>query len=1185
MPGQHTEAAFETAIEAHLTSAGGYTSGDRRAFDSERCLDTTAFLAFVQATQLDEWAYLEGLQEDQAAQTLLDDLCRALDSEHEGCLSVIRHGFKCFGRRFRAAYFAPASGMNPETQRRYAENRLTITRQVRYSARHGNTVDVLLGLNGIPVATAELKNPITGQSWRDAVRQYENDRDSGDLLFQFKKRALVHFAVDPDEVYMTTRLAGRNTRFLPFNRGCDDGAGNPDNPGGCKTAYLWEEVLERTSFLDILARFLHLQIEEKRLGKRKVKREAMIFPRYHQRDCVRTLVGRVLDEGVGNNYLVQHSAGSGKSNTIGWLVHRLASLHDDRDEKVFDSIVVVTDRVVLDQQLQNTIYQFEHRQGVVEKIDRDSAQLARALESGVLIVVTTLQKFPFVTDKLGDLLRRRYAVVIDEAHSSQGGEAATELKGILGGASIHEEARREAEQQGLPDHEEQVLRTMAKRGRQPNISFFAFTATPKYKTLEVFGRRGADGKPEPSHLYTMRQAIEERFILNVLENYTTYKTYYRLVKAIADDPEVDKRKAARALARFMSLHPHNIAQKTEVIVEHFRRFTMHRIGGKAKAMVVTASRLHAVRYKRGFDRYIATKGYSGIATLVAFSGTVIDPDAPDVHYTEVEMNRGIREKELPERFGSEDYQVLLVAEKYQTGFDQPLLHTMYVDKRLAGIQAVQTLSRLNRTHTGKEDTFVLDFVNEPEEILKAFAPYYRQTLIGEQAEASHLYELQAKLDAHHVYYRSEVDEFARIFYRPTQAPTDHGRMNACLDPAVRRYDDLDDEERQDFLKVLVAYCNLYAFLSQVIPFQDSDLEKLYSFVRFLLTKLPQGDHGPLYDFDDDVALKYYRLRKLSEGSIDLEAGEGGEVSGPVEVGTKADHAGTIELSQLIEILNERFGTDFKPGDQLFLESIREDAAADPEIRQAALANTMENFGYVFRKTLEGLFIDRMEQNEDITARFINDPEFQNVVGQHMLRRVYEQVRSERARVSTAGAEPFVRIDPRDEEKFHRCVPLVTLKAAAGAFGDGRRVDPDGWVVPQAPRRLTRGMFVAQVLGRSMEPRIPDGAWCLFRSPVTGSRQGRILLVQHRAIEDPDSGGSYTVKRYESDKQADGDGGWKITAIRLVPENPAFKTIVLSGEDDEEISAIAELLDVLPAALAPMNHDSTAIVRESRDRGW
>jgi len=1012
----YTEATFEAAIEHSLTTDGGYKHGDPNNFDRERCLDPTVLIPFIKETQAAEWEYLTNLRKEHTEETLLDDLSRALNSEHEGCLMVLRHGFKCFGKLFRVAYFAPASSMNPETKRLYEANRLTVTRQLQYSEKHNKTLDLVLSLNGIPVATAELKNPMTGQTWRNAVHQYKNDRDQNDLMFRFGKRALVHFAVDTVEVRMTTRLSGRNTHFLPFNKGNGTGAGNPENPGSYKTAYLWEQVLERDSFMDILARFVHLQVEEKRVGGKKIRKEVMIFPRYHQLDSVRKMVLDARAAGTGNNYLVQHSAGSGKSNSIAWLAHRLASLHNDRDEKVFDSVIVITDRRVLDQQLQSIIYQFEHKQGVVQKIDRDTKQLVMALANGVPIVISTLQKFSFIVEQIqklhknkdtsydlldddGILPARNYAVIIDEAHSSQGGESATDLKGTLAASQIRDKAADYAAEHNLPDYEEEILRTMAERGHQPNISFFAFTATPKYRTLEVFGKPGADGKPEPFHLYSMRQAIEEEFILDVLRNYTTYKTYYRLIKSIEDDPEVDKKKAARALARFMSLHPHNIAQKTEVMVEHFRTFVRHRIGGRAKAMVVTSSRLHAVRYKQEFDKYIAEKGYTGIKTLVAFSGTVIDPDIPGKEYTEVGMNDGIREKELPERFASDEYQVLLVAEKYQTGFDQPLLHTMYVDKRLSGVQAVQTLSRLNRTHPGKEDTFVLDFVNEPDEILAAFQQYYEQATIGDRAEPRQLYELQAKLDAEQVYYKAEVEEFCRIFYKPRINPTpaDHAKMNACIDPAVNRWLGLDEDVQEEFLKVLVAYRNLYAFLSQVIPFQDSDLEKLYSYIRFLLTKLPRGGSRDVYNLDDDVALKYYRLQKISEGVIDLHAGvDPTPISGPTSVGTGVSHEEMIELSQLIDILNERFGTEFKPADQLFLDSIREDAAADTTLREAAMANTMENFGYVFLKALEGLFIDRIDQNEEITAKFMNEREFQEIVGKNLLKQVYEQIRSEEA---------------------------------------------------------------------------------------------------------------------------------------------------------------------------------------------
>ena len=651
---------------------------------------------------------------------------------------------------------------------------------------------------------------------------------------------------------------------------------------------------------------------------------------------------------------------------------------------------------MLDKQLQDTIYQFEHKQGVVEKIDENSSQLAEALAAGVPIVVTTLQKFPFVTEKIGELPQRRYAVIVDEAHSSQSGESASKMKEVLSGTSLAEYAAAEAADEGADDYQEAVIKAMAARGRQDNLSFFGFTATPKYKTLEVFGRPGADGRPEPFHLYSMRQAIEEGFILDVLANYTTYKTYYGLVKSAAEDPEVEKKEAAKALARFMSLHPYNLAQKTEVMVEHFRAVTKHKIGGRAKAMVVTPSRLHAVRYKQTFDAYLKEHGYADIRTLVAFSGEVSDPDLSGVSYTEVAMNEGIREKQLPEKFAGDEYHLLIVAEKYQTGFDQPLLHTMYVDKRLSGVQAVQTLSRLNRTAPGKEDTFVLDFVNDPEEIYRSFQPYYERTLVGEQATPEQLYALQRELDEAQVYHHAEVEGFCKVFFRPTSAQTsaDHAQMNAWLDKAVQRFKERGEEEREEFRGRLTAFRNLYAFLSQVIPYADSDLEKLYTFVRFLIPKLPKKDGGRQYHFDDEVSLKYYRLQKISEGGIELVKGEEGALDGPTEVGTAQVSEEKVHLSKLIEIINERFGTSFTEADELFFSQIREEAVADEQLQQAAVANEMDAFKLVFDRALEGLFIDRMDQNQSITARFLDDRDFRGAVSRYLLKQVYEQIRGE-----------------------------------------------------------------------------------------------------------------------------------------------------------------------------------------------
>lgn len=534
---------------------------------------------------------------------------------------------------------------------------------------------------------------------------------------------------------------------------------------------------------------------------------------------------------------------------------------------------------------------------------------------------------------------------------------------------------------------------MAKRGRQSNLSFFAFTATPKHKTLAVFGRNGG-----PFHRYTMRQAIEEEFILDVLKHYTTYATYFKLLKACDDDPNVERKKAAKALARFLKLHPHNIAQKTEVMVEHFHSVTLHKIGGHAKAMVVTGSRLEAVRYKQSFDRYIKDKGYP-IKTLVAFSGTVVDDEIPDVSYTEVGMNEGIKEKELPEKFATPEYRVLLVAEKYQTGFDQPLLHTMYVDKRLAGIQAVQTLSRLNRIHPLKEDTFVLDFVNDREEIREAFKTYYEGAEMGEEVEPARMYQIKAELDASGIYLAEEVHRFCEIYFKPKQRQSalDHQDMNAALDPAVSRFSVLQQEKEDEaelWRGKLQAFRNLYGFLSQVIPYQDSDLEKLYVFLRHLYRKLPRRRTGPAYNFDDEVRLDYYRLQKISEGSISLREGIARALDGPTEVGTGMVREEPVSLSRLIDIVNERFGTDFNQADQLFFDQIVEAAMADEALKQAAAVNPEDKFELVFKNLLESLFVERMDQNEELFARFMNDTAFQKVVTTWLASEAYKRMRGE-----------------------------------------------------------------------------------------------------------------------------------------------------------------------------------------------
>ena len=1000
MPGSHTELAFEDSIEHHLVTSAGWTRGDPKAFDRALALTPSDLFAFVEASQPETWATLRNQHGAGLEALLLDAVEKTLESQ--GTLHVLRRGVKVHGKLIDCAVFRPTHGMNPDTLAKYALNRLVVTRQVRFIEGAETSIDLLLSLNGLPIATAELKNHQTGQTVAHAMKQYA-DRDLRARLFQFKKRALVHFAVDPDVVQMTTQLTGPSTRFLPFNRGRDGGAGNPEHPAGHRTAYLWQEVWQRDSFLDIVARFVHLLKEKETVvgkdGKPKeIERERMVFPRYHQLDAVRKLEAAARRDGAGHSYLVQHSAGSGKSNSIAWLAHHLASLWTEDDTKVFDSVVVVTDRQVLDQQLQDNIYQFEQKSGVVAKIDEHSDQLAAALTAGTSIIVTTLQKFPFAMKHIAGLTAKRYAVIVDEAHSSQTGEASRQMKEVLSVGSLEAAAAEEESPAEEATVEDRIDEIMASRGRQKNLSFFAFTATPKHKTLVLFGHQDAEGNPRPFHLYSMRQAIEERFILDVLRSYTTYKAYYRLVKASTDDPRVPKGEAVKQLARFMSLHPHNLAQKTEVMVEHFRTKVRPKIGGKAKAMVVTASRLHAVRYKQEFDRYLKEKGYRDVGVLVAFSGKVRDPDT-GFELTEPQMNtkpdgKRISEAQLRGELATDAFQILLVANKYQTGFDQPLLHTMYVDKRLAGVQAVQTLSRLNRMCGGKEDTFVLDFVNEVDEIQAAFQPYYEETTVAETAEPQQLYDLSHELEAAQVFWRSEVEAFAQVFYSPkgVGSSLDHAAQQRHLNPAVDRFRALDDEKKEAFRGQLTAYVKLYGFLSQVMPFTDPDLEKLYSFCRNLATKLPSDGRRARLDLDDDVALGSYRLQKIAEGAIPLKVAEPVALRGPVEVGTRKATDDQAALSEIIQVLNERFGMNLNEGDRFIVDAVLTDAKGAQGVKERAEVNSIENFGLSLEGTLDDLFVDRMGRNEGLVTRVLNDPAVKKVVFAHIVERLYRELR-------------------------------------------------------------------------------------------------------------------------------------------------------------------------------------------------
>lgn len=989
----YTEKAFETVVEEALLQRG-YEHGANAHFDRERAFNPTDVFAFLRDTQPRAWKELNKIHGPDVEKKFLYRLAREL--EQRDLLDCLRSGVVDYGVRFHLCYFAPVSTLNPETAALYAGNRLHVYRQLQYSARHENTVDLVIAVNGLPVVSIELKNQFTGQTAGNAKRQYIQDRDSKDLLFQFKKRALVHFSVDADEVWMTTRVAGKETVFLPFNQGHEKAAGNPPNPTGHRTAYLWESILSRDSLFDLLGRYLHLERKEVKMEERRSWRETLIFPRYHQLRAVRRLSEAVKKPGggPGKNYLIQHSAGSGKSHTIAWLAHRLASLHDSENRLIYDSVVIITDRLVLDQQLQDIVYQIEHKTGVVEKIDKDSQQLAAALGTGKKIIITTLQKFPFVMQHIEGLPERNYAVIADEAHSSQTGQAALKLKEVLAGESVYTQASAETsdlEEAVEIDTESEIQRQALVRGPQKNLSFFAFTATPKAKTLELFGEAGPDGRRQAFDLYSMRQAIEENFILDVLRNYTSYRTFYRLAKAIEDDPQIEKRKAVRAIGRFLQLHPANLAQRTAVMVEHFRSVVKGKIGGKAKAMLVTSSRLHAVRYKQEFDRYLKENGYTDIRALVAFSGVV---DDGGIIYTEPELN-GFSERELPRKFEQvREYRLLLVADKYQMGFDQPLLHTMYIDKRLAGVKAVQTLSRLNRVCPGKEDSFVLDFLDQADEIRKAFQEYYEDTIVSEATDPNQLHDLHRKLEEARVYLPEEVENFAAVFFKPKQDVvfTDHAAFNRFVDPAVDRFKGLEAKEQEEVRGWLIAFVRLYAFLSQIMPFSDVELEKLYAYTRFLERKLPRRDRGEEYRVGGELVLEYYRLQKISEGSIPLQKGAVADLKGPSEVGTSLVPEDEIDsLSAIIKRLNDKFGTDFTDADALFLQQVEEDLVTDEKLAEQARRNTRENFRYGFEDVFLDKLIGRMEANEEMFTKLMDDEQFARTVKEFLLKKVYRRL--------------------------------------------------------------------------------------------------------------------------------------------------------------------------------------------------
>jgi type I restriction enzyme R subunit len=955
MPGMHTERTLQDEILAKLEARGwvrGLGSKAAGKYDLKRTIYPEDVIAWITSSSPKEWAKVQSMHNGDAAEKVTDRLVATI--EQQGTIRVLRDGFRYVAAHFDMCAFAPNSGLNLAELERTKGVILRVVPELEYSESNGNRLDLAFFVNGIPVATAELKTDNT-QTIADAVRQYRCDRlpkdpmtKKGEPLLTWKRGALVHFAVSSSEVQMTTKLDGPKTYFLPFNRGNHGGAGNPPAEG---IEYLWNDILNRDAWLDILAHFICVERKEKVVDGKKVRSEILLFPRYHQWDVVTKLVKAAREVGAGQNYLVQHSAGSGKSNSIMWLAHRLSVMHDAEDKKVFDSVFVLTDRRVLDEQLADAVHQFKSDPGVIARVDgrgdSKSDQLAEALGKRAPIIIVTLQTIPFVLEKLQgtpEWQGRRFAIIADEAHSSQSGAAATAVRDLLGLTSADGDV-------GLDD---ELAATMRNRAHPKNLSYFAFTATPKPKTIEIFGRKGADGTPQPFHVYSMRQAIEEGFIVDVLQNYTTYKMAYR-VATTKGDRDVPKSEAAKLIARMAKLHPYAIGQKVAIVVEHFRGTVASLLGGRAKAMVVTDSREAAFRYKLQMDSYIKEKGYD-VRTLVAFSGEVT---VDGVKASESSMN-GIKSDEIPEEFDSARYQVLIVAEKFQTGFDQPFLCGMYVDKKLEGLAAVQTLSRLNRAYHGpfgdKEATYILDFVNDADRIQKGFLPYYETATIDENTDPNQIHDLINAIDDYgmpHLYASSDIDHFAAELRAQSRGDKLQSKLNAIIDPirdrfmkrvaAAKKVGDTQATEEADlFRRNIRTFIRAYQFLSQLYDFDDVAIGKREEFYRWLSRAVRSRETGERANITD-VTLTHLRISKTFGGSIDLDGSS--SLHGAGAIGTAEARAVEFgPLSEVIRTMNELFGSDVSEDNIVAMgRGIFRKAIEDPSLSAQAKNNTREKF--------------------------------------------------------------------------------------------------------------------------------------------------------------------------------------------------------------------------------------------------
>ncbi len=975
------ESTLETVVVEALLERG-YTVAKPTDYDRELCLIPDVLVRFVQVTQPTLWkAYRETKGSDAAAV-----LCRRVRDviERKGTLHVMNKGVDESGHHFDLCYMPPASGLNPDLEEKFKANFFQVMRQLQFEKDGEQSLDLGIFLNGMPLFTAELKNELTGQTVLDAIRQYRKTRDPRLPLFHFG-RCLAHFAVDTQNVYMTTALEGMTTEFLPFNQGWDGGAGNPPRLTGISTAYLWEETWQRESLMDIALRFMRIVKKRDRKGKDTGKQK-QIFPRYHQLDTVRRLTEHARTHGSGYAYLNQHSAGSGKTIEIATLANSLAVLHDDKDKVVFKTVIVLSDRRVIDRQLQSALEDFTPTRGMLENIDRTSRQLRAALEDGKKLIVSTIQKFPVILEDLGGLPSSSFAVIIDEAHSSQAGDTAGQVTQVLSYGKL-EDAKQEEEK----TWEDKIDELLARRGRMTHVSFFAFTATPKDETLQLFATREPNGKKiVPFTFYSMRQAIEEGFILNVLENYTPYNQYFRLFKKIAGDPAYEKTKAMQLLRKHVAEHPHSVKQKARIVVDHFRVQMAERLGGKSKGMLVTRSRLHAVRYFVAIRDYLTEIG-APFKCLVAFTGKIEDKEDGGI-YTEGQLNEGgYADDKITDAFDTDEFRLIVVASKYQTGFDQPMLQAMYLDRRVNGVTAVQTLSRLNRHPPGKDAVVVIDFENQAETIREAFQKYYDRIQLRSEVDPNTLYNIRTDLAEYRLYTETLVDDFCRVRLSRQKDEVKLPKLHAMTDPIVAQFKALDEDGRADFKSKMRDYVKCYALLSQLISFRDPRIEKFYQFARFLAPKLPgRGEPLPV-EILEQVDMGRYKPAKLTDEKLPLERGTVEIEPRNYGVGAGANQGEKEALSKIVEELNQMFGTEFGKEDEVVIQQLETRLGADAVLAQQMKSGSRDAARLSFEQVAHDMLFDLIDSNFRFYKKVQDDEHVSKALFDRLFDRYYRDV--------------------------------------------------------------------------------------------------------------------------------------------------------------------------------------------------